>query len=256
MIDEFILGQPVTLSASFDVNGTPTDPTALTLTVEDAAGDETVYTFGVGVTIVKDSDGEFHATLVPAIQGRWVYRFVGTGTASGANEGEFLVTSGIVAGLEILTAPGDLDSVRALLGVEEVDLEDRIIYLPLYGPTIEARVKALIPDWETALADDLCSPILRATVAYGVAAQLAESYMKGGTVSLVHQEQPRRNWSEWARIFWQRYEQYLARVRTCVAPTDEDYDMPSVRLAGPSRSTGTRPDWTGVYPPVWPLPPD
>ena len=136
-------------------------------------------------------------------------------------------------------------------GVTEIDVEDSIIELPSYGPYIEARVKGLVPDWSTVMADPDMALFLRAAVRYGVAAELAESYVKGGTVSLVHREEPRRNWSEWARIFWTRYEEALARVTTSGVP-DDDYDLPTGLLTGPTRSRGTAADWTGVYPPVWP----
>lgn len=256
MIDKFILGQSVTVSAAFThpVTDAPLDPTTLTLVVESPSGVETTYVYGVDLIIVRDSEGLFHADLLPGEQGKWVYRFVGTGSAAGANEGEFLIASGIDDTLDILIGPSDFDSVRALLGVEIVDLENDIILLSIYGPAIEARVKGMVLDWVTVMAtpDTECAMLLRAAVAFGVAAQLAESYMKGGTVSLVHTEQPRRNWSEWARIFWKRYDEYVARSQSCIAGVSTDYDMPSVLLGGPTRSRGTRPDWTGYYPPVWP----
>lgn len=145
----------------------------------------------------------------------------------------------------------DYDSIRALLGVETVDVEDTIIDLPAYGPTVEARIKSAVTDWETLLDDDEALIFLKNAAYYGTAATLAESYVKGGTVSLVHEEQPRRNWSEWARIFWQRYEEFCSRARAERDPNTEDDSMPMVKFSGPTRSRGVRSDWTS-YPPVWP----
>ena len=183
--------------------------------------------------------------------GRWQYRFVGTGAAAGANEGTFLVYSLVEDALDILNLPGDFDAIRALLGVTEVDLKDYVILLTPYGPMIESRVKEVVPDWATLVDDPIVAPRLRTAVAYGIAATLAESYMKGGTVSLVQREEPRRNWSEWARILWNRYREALARV-TSEGSADDIYLLTPVVVTGPSRTRGTAPDWTGIYPPVWP----
>lgn len=248
----YILGEVATPTAEFRVGGVLTDPTAVTFTVEQPDGVETTYVYGTDPELIRDSAGIYHVEVLTDQQGTWVYRFVGTGAATGANEGQFSVTSQVVDALDILLSPGDYDSIRAMLGVEMIDLSNLTIELPAYGPYIEARVKVLVPDWATILGDPEVSPFLRAAVRYGVAAELAESYMKGGTVSLVHKEEPRRNWSEWARIFWLRYEESLARVTTADGAVDDDYDLPTTLTPGPTSSRGLAPDWTGVYPPVWP----
>lgn len=89
----YTIGQGVVVTAAFTVGVTPTDPTTLTLSIEDADGDVTIYTYGVGGTIVRDSAGVFHATLSPAEIGTWRYRWVGTGAAASAIEGDFEITS-------------------------------------------------------------------------------------------------------------------------------------------------------------------
>jgi hypothetical protein len=255
MTDIYAPGESVHVTASFAVEGTPTDPGTVRLTFQSPSGELTIWEYGVdagiGAGVFKTATGSYYADIPADAEGVWAYRFVGTLPAPGAAEGWFIVSTRIVSVLDILLRPMDYDAIRAMLGVERVDLDDDILELPAYGPYMETRVKALVPDWETVKEDATLSVFLRAAVRYGVAAELAESYVKGGTVSLVHREEPRRNWSEWARIFWQRYEEALARITTSGVP-DDDFDVPTGKLTGPTRSRGTAPDWTGVYPPVWP----
>jgi len=255
MIDQYSPGERVHVTASFAVDGVPTDPGTVTLKFQRPDGTTTTWEYGVDAGldagIGRTSAGLYFADIPVEDEGAWGYRFVGTSPAPGSAEGYFTVNSRISEPLEILLRPADYDAVRAMLGVERIDVDDDVIELPSFGPYIEARVKILVPDWESVAADSVLAPFLRAAVRYGVAAELAESYVKGGTVSLVHREEPRRNWSEWARIFWKRYEEALARVTTTGVP-DDDYDLPQGLLSGPTRSRGTAPDWTGVYPPVWP----
>jgi hypothetical protein len=253
--DTYAPGHSVYVSADFLKDDVLTDPTTVTLTFQRPDGTTTTWTYGtpppLDPGIQRTGPGQYFANIVVQDEGQWVYQWTGTGTAPGASQGYFTVNSRIAEVLSILIRPADYDSVRAMLGVERIDVDDDVIELPAYGPYIEARVKALVPDWQTVLADPTLSVFLRAAVRYGVAAELAESYVKGGTVSLVHREEPRRNWSEWARIFWNRYEEALARVDTTGTP-DDDFDLPTGTLSGPTRSRGTVADWTGVYPPVWP----
>ena len=248
-------GESVHVTAAFSVEGIAADPGNVSITFQRPDGSTTTWEYGVDAGldagIVKSATGSYYADIPVQDEGVWAYRFVGTAPAPGSAEGWFTVTSRISELLDILIRPSDYDSIRAMLGVERIDVDDDVIELPAYGPYIEARVKVLVPDWATVREDAALAPFLRAAVRYGVAAEMAESYVKGGTVSLVHREEPRRNWSEWARIFWLRYEESLARVTTSGVP-DDDYDLPTGKLTGPTRSRGTAPDWTGVYPPVWP----
>jgi len=237
--------------------GQPSDATGLLVRIKDLDGDIVAGPW-LEPDIVHAGLGDYtYAWTVPLLfamgsyYAEWV-GIVGGASVTGTDPIEVVLAGSIGPGaLDILQLPGDYDAIRAMLGVTEIDVEDSIIDLPSYGPYIEARVKELVPDWSTVMADPVTSLFLRAAVRYGVAAELAESYVKGGTVSLVHKEEPRRNWSEWARIFWTRYEEALARVATSGIP-DDDYDLPTGKLTGPTRSRGTAPDWTGVYPPVWP----
>lgn len=97
----------VTVSTLFRVEATPgvastltpADPTAVTLRVRKPDGVIVVYVYLVGVDIVRDSLGAFHADLTPVLSGIWHYRWEGTGAAAGTQDGVFFVRpSRVVAG--------------------------------------------------------------------------------------------------------------------------------------------------------------
>jgi hypothetical protein len=71
--------------------GNDTDPTTLTFTLLDPGGTETTYTYGTDAEIVKTSTGDYYIDVTPTQGGRWYYRWVSTGTAAGAKEGNFTV---------------------------------------------------------------------------------------------------------------------------------------------------------------------
>lgn len=257
-----IVGQGGTISLRAETrngSGQLSDPTSLVLEIRNPSNAVAAGPFVVP-PIVRDSLGMYHYSwAVPALAtlGDWLAVWTGVINSApiyGQEPIEVVLAGSVVIGPvdQIIYAPGDYDSIRAMLGVTDVDIEDTIIDLPAYRPYMEERVKAIVPDWEAIGLDPTGAAFLRAAVRYGVAALLAESYVKGGTVSLVHEELPRRNWSEWARIFWLRYEEAIARVTTSGVP-DDDFDAPMLVLRGPSRAYGARPDWAGEYPPVWPV---
>jgi hypothetical protein len=255
-VDRWTLGDTPRLRAAFSVDNVLTNPTDVSLSIERPDGITVEFTWPPDGDIVNQSTGVFIANVLADAPGKWVYRFVGTGAAVGASEGEYIVESSSLETLSILQKPQDYDGIRALLGVTKIDIEDDIIDLPTYGPAIESRIKMIVTDWADLLAEPNNQIALRNAAMYGVAATLAESYVKGGTVSLVHKEEPRRNWSEWARIFWNRYEEWMGR--STLSPDgsagvqDDDYDVPMQILRGPGRSNRTPLGWRDEYPPMWP----
>ena len=76
-----------TLTNVFKVNGVATDATLATLTITDPTG----ATSTPSVTHV--STGTYSATVACTLTGVWLYKWVGTGTASDVVEGTFTVTS-------------------------------------------------------------------------------------------------------------------------------------------------------------------
>lgn len=82
----------VRLTASFNVDGTPTNPAAVTLTVKKPSGAL------VTPAPVNDGPGAYHADVtLDYVPGVWHYRWVGTGAAAAAEEGRFTVrASGVL----------------------------------------------------------------------------------------------------------------------------------------------------------------
>ena len=70
--------------------GTAGDPTTVTLKVKDPTGTVTTYTYA-GAQVVKDSTGNYHYDLTPAIAGKWYYEWVGTGAVPAQSESYFVV---------------------------------------------------------------------------------------------------------------------------------------------------------------------
>ncbi len=80
-------GQLVKLAATFTVGGVDTDPTAVTLTVQNPLSVQTIE------TVTRDGVGAYHfdIDLTNANLGVWLYEWTGTGPAQGAAIGQFYV---------------------------------------------------------------------------------------------------------------------------------------------------------------------
>ncbi|MBP7594300.1 MAG: hypothetical protein KA755_01475 [Candidatus Microthrix sp.] len=90
MADRFYVGDTVTLSNTFKVAGTATDPTTISLTVTDPSGTATTYTHA-GSTITKTATGVYTKDLAAPSAGLWSYKWTGTGTAADVENGSFHV---------------------------------------------------------------------------------------------------------------------------------------------------------------------
>ena len=67
------------------VTGTPTNPTTVTVTVQDPTGAET------SPAATSDGSGVYHVDVDATMSGRWLVRFVGTGNVVAAVEDSFFV---------------------------------------------------------------------------------------------------------------------------------------------------------------------
>lgn len=89
----YLLGDGVRLENTWKVPataaGTPTDPTTVTLRIEDRDGNVSAYAYPAAVS--KVSVGRYRYDYVPAKTGRFTYRWEGTGAAQAAAEGTFYV---------------------------------------------------------------------------------------------------------------------------------------------------------------------
>src|SRR5262245_40192263 len=70
-----------TLTNTFQVNGAPTDPATISLTVTDPTQTATTYTFAAA-QITKVSTGVYTKDIPCTIAGTWTYTWTGTTTAS------------------------------------------------------------------------------------------------------------------------------------------------------------------------------
>ena len=107
MADIYVVGDPVVLTNTFSVNGTPTDPTTIALAVTKPDGTTTTYTYAAA-QITKTGTGIYTKTVTTDMGGTWSYSWTGTGTAADVKDGQFrvwaTVTSSIYASVEDLKA--------------------------------------------------------------------------------------------------------------------------------------------------------
>lgn len=78
------------LTNTFSVDGTPTDPTAISLTVTDPEGTAATYTFGAA-QITKLSTGVYTKNITCNLAGEWTYEWVGTGAVVDTEVGTWTV---------------------------------------------------------------------------------------------------------------------------------------------------------------------
>lgn len=88
-----VQGDTVQISFESNVAGTPTDPGTLTLYITDGQGANTSYVYGVGMTIVKDGTGLYHALISMINSGTWSYRWVATGAVARSVQGQIQVAA-------------------------------------------------------------------------------------------------------------------------------------------------------------------
>ncbi len=86
------IGDVVRISVAFtNQAGTPVDPGTVTVKVKTPIGLATTYVFGVDSGVIKDSTGNYHFDVEPAIQGVWAYRWEGAVSNKGAEENTFQI---------------------------------------------------------------------------------------------------------------------------------------------------------------------
>ena len=93
MANRYDKGDLVRLSATFTVSSTNTDPTTVTLKVQDPSGNTATYTYAAA-EITKSATGQYYKDVSIDEGGTWYYRWEGTGTVITAGEGYLLASSG------------------------------------------------------------------------------------------------------------------------------------------------------------------
>lgn len=81
-----------TLTNTFSVSGTATDPTTISLVVTDPLGVATTYTYAGG-TITRTSAGLYTKDIACTETGLWTYVWIGTGAASDVQPGSWFVNA-------------------------------------------------------------------------------------------------------------------------------------------------------------------
>lgn len=85
-VNAYDVGDVVRLTGTFAVGGTNTDPSTVTLYVEDPGGNVATLTYA-DEELTKSGTGVYYYDQAIDEAGLWKYRFVGTGAAAAAVQG-------------------------------------------------------------------------------------------------------------------------------------------------------------------------
>lgn len=83
------VGDTVKLTCVFTVAAVNTDPTVVTCTVRFPNGTRITYTYLTDANLTKVATGSYRCDVDALLPGSHVVRWVGTGTAKGAEEGTY-----------------------------------------------------------------------------------------------------------------------------------------------------------------------
>ena len=72
-----------------DIAGIAADPTGVSFSIRKPGGTVTSYVYATDAQLVKSATGIYYVDFAVTLSGRHVYRFVGTGAVSTAENGEF-----------------------------------------------------------------------------------------------------------------------------------------------------------------------
>jgi hypothetical protein len=107
-----------TLTNTFSVDGTPTDPTTISLVITDPENTSTEYTFA-DTEITRTSAGVYTKDVVCSVAGTWTYRWVGTGDVVKTEAGTWDVLDVTLGRLYATVA-----ALKSRLGMETTDTRD------------------------------------------------------------------------------------------------------------------------------------
>jgi hypothetical protein len=107
-----------TLTNTFTVGGTLTDPTTITLVITDPQGALTTYTFALA-EITKVSVGLYRKDITCSLAGEWQYEWVGTGAAVDTEVGTWTVLDTTLGRLY-----ATLQTLKSRLGLASTDTAD------------------------------------------------------------------------------------------------------------------------------------
>jgi len=87
--NEIDFGSNPTLTCDFDIDDVLTDPTAVSLQVEDPAG--TISSYSYPATISKSATGQYFKTIACGIAGEWEHEWTGTGAVEAVKTKRFII---------------------------------------------------------------------------------------------------------------------------------------------------------------------
>ena len=239
------------LGANFTVKRSPADDTAVIS-----------KSLGTGVDIPVPASGIIETTLTASdtvvLHGPYVFELELIDSANlrtTVDHGSLMVMHDLnsAAVEDTFLREGDYDAVRFVLGVTELDVTDEHIEMLPYAPTITRMIKARVSNWQTQIANAESLAQIRTATIYGVVASIAESAAQGGFLGLTERWPRPRNPLEWRRFSewaWTQYEVWTGAVEAGDTEPEALYDLPGVKMNGPSRAAGTPYAWWD-YPPVY-----
>jgi hypothetical protein len=87
----YSVGDVIRVSVAFTSAGVAVDPSVVTVTVREPTGSRTPYTYGIGASVVRDSQGNYHLDHTVKTAGFHWYRWLSTGVGAAAAEQAFNV---------------------------------------------------------------------------------------------------------------------------------------------------------------------
>lgn len=91
VVNEYDKADDVKVKATFTADGELADPTDILLQVRQPSGVILNFHYGVGATVVRDSTGTYHANLFINDDGRYDYRWAGSGSVTSSDRWYFIV---------------------------------------------------------------------------------------------------------------------------------------------------------------------
>jgi hypothetical protein len=86
----------ISTATAFTVGGVATDPTTVTLKIEEPDGTEVSYTYAAA-QITRASAGSYYKDVTVDQAGTHTYRWVGTGAVAAVDEDSFYVLASVFA---------------------------------------------------------------------------------------------------------------------------------------------------------------
>jgi hypothetical protein len=133
-----------TLSNTFKVSGTPTDPTAVTLTITSPSNVVTPYTWPSPATLTHGTAGVFSKDITCSEAGDWQYLWEGTTAASDAEAGTWTVFETALGKLYATVA-----ALKSRLGIGDT-VDDYELHMACFSASRSIEQSCNRHFWRTA----------------------------------------------------------------------------------------------------------